>query len=317
MIPFRSRSCRRTGPPNWRTWPRASILVLFFLTTSILGEEPTVDWFKPILSLTKSGEYSIEETYVGDASVSRGVHHVEDFDEHNIHFRYVSTPRMSLGVLRLGVDWEHFSFGFPGGTPLPNTFQSANLILGIDTQLSDSILMRLEVQPGFYGTNNADVNQINVPFIAGGTYIYNPNLQIIAGVSIDVERDYPVIPAAGIRWKVARQWVINAVLPTPRLEYEATKSVTLYTGANIKQTNFRVERDFGSTHSIKRLNNAVLSYSEVRGGIGIDWKLTSFATLTAEAGYQPYRNFDFYRADIRFHEDGSAPYGMISVHGAF
>ena len=52
-------------------------------------------------------------------------------------------------------------------------------------------------------------------------------------------------------------------------------------------------------------------------GVGFDWKLTSFMSLSAEAGYQPYRNFDFYRADIRFHENGSAPYGMISLHGAF
>jgi hypothetical protein len=295
----------------------AILLAIGFATTSILAQEPKVDWFKPILSLTKSGEYLIEETYVGEASVSRGNQRVGDFDEHDVHFSYISTPRMSFGILRVGVEWEHYSFGFPSNTPLPDTFQSANLVLGLDTQLSDSILVRVEVQPGFYGTGNADANQVNVPFIAGGSYIYNPNIQIIAGVSIDLERDYPVIPAAGIRWKVARQWVVNAVLPTPRLEYEATKNVTLYTGANIKQTNFRMEPDFGSAHHIKRLDNAVLSYSEVRGGVGVNWKLTSWMTLTAEAGYQPYRSFDFYRADIRFDEDGSAPYGMISLHGAF
>jgi hypothetical protein len=55
----------------------------------------------------------------------------------------------------------------------------------------------------------------------------------------------------------------------------------------------------------------------VRAGGGIDWKVTSWLSVNAEAGYQPYRNFDFYRANIRFHEDGSAPYGMIALHGAF
>src|SRR5205823_654090 len=107
-----------------------------------------------------------------------------------------------------------------------------------------------------------DSDQINAPFIAGGTYIYNPNIQFILGVSVDVEREYPVIPAAGLRWKVSRQWVLNAVLPTPRLEYAAAKGVTLYAGANIKQTNFRVDQDFGDQHGIPRLNHAVLSYSE-------------------------------------------------------
>jgi hypothetical protein len=40
-------------------------------------------------------------------------------------------------------------------------------------------------------------------------------------------------------------------------------------------------------------------------------------TFTGEVGYQPYRNFDFYRAEVRYHQDGGAPYGMISLHGAF
>jgi len=55
----------------------------------------------------------------------------------------------------------------------------------------------------------------------------------------------------------------------------------------------------------------------VRTGVGFDWKLTSWLSVNAEAGYQPYRTFDFYRANVRFSEDGSAPYGMIALHGAF
>ena len=66
-----------------------------------------------------------------------------------------------------------------------------------------------------------------------------------------------------------------------------------------------------------KLNDAVLTYSEVRAGVGADWKIFSFATVSAEVGYQPYRSFDYYRADVRFHENGSAPYGMLSIRGAF
>lgn len=289
---------------------------LFSAFSSIFADNETkFDWFKPFSTFT--GEYSAEETYISDASVSRGQRKIEDFNESDTILRFVATPRIKLGVLRIGIEWEHFSFGFPERTPLPNTFQELSAVVGLDTQLSDSILLRFEAQPGFYGTNNFDFDQMNVPFLVGGTYIYNPNLQFIAGVSVDVEREYPVIPAAGIRWKFHRLWVANAVLPTPRIEFAAAKDVTLYLGANIKQTNFRVDSDFGDTHGDRRLNHAVLSYSEVRVGPGVDWKIASWLTFTAEAGYQPYRSFDFYRADVRFHEDGSAPYGMISFHGAF
>jgi hypothetical protein len=71
-------------------------------------------------------------------------------------------------------------------------------------------------------------------------------------------------------------------------------------------------------HGNPRLNHAVLSYSEVRTGIGLDWKISSILTLSGEVGYQPYRSFDFYRADVEFDQTGgAAPYGMVSLHGAF
>jgi len=134
---------------------------------------------------------------------------------------------------------------------------------------------------------------------------------------VDVERKYPVIPAAGVRWKIGRQWTANVVMPTPRLEYEWNKNLTLYAGGEIKETNFRVDDTFGDRQGRPQLDHAVLTYSEVRVGTGCDWKLLSFLTLTAEAGYQPYRSFDFYRTSIRYHQDDAAPYGMVSLHGAF
>ncbi len=160
-------------------------------------------------------------------------------------------------------------------------------------------------------------DNFNFPFLIGGTYIYSPNLQLVLGVSVDVERKYPVIPAAGLRWKIAPKCLLDAVLPTPRLEFEMTKNLSLYVGANVKQTSYRVDDDFGNANGIPKLNHAILTYSEIRTGAGFDWKISPVVTFTGEVGYQPYRNFDFYRAEVRYHQDGGAPYGTISLHGAF
>jgi hypothetical protein len=301
----RSRDAHRGLRRSWKV--SAGVLTIFL--TAVTGSLASDFW--PV-------EYSFEETYVGEASVTRGSRRVQDFDESDTLLRLILTPRVKLGVLRLGFEYEQFSFGLSKNAPLPNTLQSVAAVVGIDTQLSDSILVRLEATPGVYSEAfRAGSNVFNMPFEIGGTYIYNPDLQFVLGVSIDVERKYPVIPGGGIRWKFQPKWVLNAVLPTPRLEYEWNKNLTLYAGANIKETNFRVSDDFGREHGIPRLNHAVLTYSEIRAGGGIDWKVTSWLSVNAEAGYQPYRNFDFYRANIRYHEDGSAPYGMIALHGAF
>jgi hypothetical protein len=265
-----------------------------------------------------SGEYLAEETYVGGGDVHDGRRSVRDFDENDSILRFIFTPRTKIGILRLGLEWEQFAFNVPNHALIPDTLQSVGLVLGLDTQLSDSILLRVEAMPGAFNTGIESMSDdFNMPFIAGGTYIYSPNLQFIVGVSVDIERKYPVLPAAGVRWKVSRQWVLDGVLPKPQIEFEWNKDVTLYVGANVKQTNFRVEENFGDVRGNPRLNHAVLSYSEVRTGAGLDWKISSVLTLTTEAGYQPYRSFDYYRAHFRLDQDGGAPYAMVSLHGAF
>jgi Domain of unknown function (DUF6268) len=266
-----------------------------------------------------SAEYNFEETYVGDSSVSRGRHTVNDFDEKNTVLDVVLTPRVSFGLLRLGVAYERFDFGFADGSPLPDVLQSANLVVGLDTQLSDSILVRFEAQPGYYGAgvNDLEWEDVNVPFVIGGTYIYSPSLQLVLGIGVDVNRKYPVVPGGGIRWRFAPQWTLNAVLPSPRLEFELNRNMTLYAGGHLKSETFRLGDDFGAPRNQPQLNRAVFNYTEIRAGGGFDWKLTPSIMLSAEAGYLVYREFDFFRTDVRYHHEEGAPYGSISLHGAF
>ena len=301
-----------------RILARRSLLLVvsapFLLATPAFAEESN-NWFWPL-----TGEYAAESTYVGAGDVERNSNKkAEDFDEIDSNIRFVLTPRTKFGVLRLGAEWERFSFGFPDQTALPNTLQSFSAVMGLDMQFSDSIIVRAEGHPGLYqsGLGHLDWDNFNLPFLVGGTYIYSPNLQFVLGVSVDVERKYPVIPAAGIRWKIAPQWLLDAVMPTPRLQFEMNRYVSLYAGATVKETNYRVDDEFGRSHGIPRLDNAILTYSEVRTGAGFDWKISPIVTFTGEIGYQPYRVFDFYRADVTYHHQGGAPYGTISLHSTF
>src|SRR5207237_8205520 len=169
------------------------------------------------------------------------------------------TTRVKLGVVRLGFEYGQFSFCLSQNAPLPNTLQSVAAVIGIDTQFSDSILVRIEATPGVYSEAfRPGSTDFNMPFEIGGTYIYSPNFQLVLGVSIDVERKYPVIPGGGIRWRVQPQWVLNAVAPTPRLEYEWNKNLTLYPGATLKDINVRLSDDSGGTHGIPAVDDDVL-----------------------------------------------------------
>ncbi len=266
-----------------------------------------------------SFEFHAEGTYVGQGDLQRGSLRVRDFDESDTKFDFILTPRVRIGILRLGVQAERYSFGFGRNAAIPDVLESTNLVLGLDTEFSDSFLIRLEARPGFYGTDFDDYGQdtFNVPVVIGGTYIFNSGFQVIFGVGIDAFRKYPVLPGGGIRWKFAPQWTLNAVVPTPRLEYELNSSFMLYGGADIRATSYRVDKQFGTMLGNPALNHAAITYEEARLGGGFEWKLTSAIKLSAEGGFIPYRNFDFHRTQIRYHQDGGAPYGMLALHAAF
>jgi hypothetical protein len=266
-----------------------------------------------------SFEFDADATYAGSGDVKRGSLRVQDFDETDVHFHFILTPRVKIGILRLGVQAERYSFGFSHNAAIPDVLESTALVIGLDTEFSDSFLIRLEAQPGFYGTDVDDFGQhtFNVPVVLGGTYIFNSGFQVIFGVGIDAFRKYPVLPGGGIRWKFAPQWVLNAVAPTPRLEFEASNSLMLYAGADIRATSYRVDKMFGTLRGNPALNQAAITYEEVRVGGGLDWKLTSAIKVSAEGGFIPFRNFDFHRTDIRYHQDGGVPYGMLAFHAAF
>ena len=267
-----------------------------------------------------SGEFTVEQSFIGDSEVKRDNLAVDDFNEAYTNLSFIYTPRVKIGILRLGAQFERYSFGFSGsGQQLPNSLQATNAIIGLDTEFSDSILVRLEAQPGFYGTtfDHFAGEQFNIPLVLGGTYIYSPELQIVFGIGVNVQQKYPVLPGGGIRWKFAPKWVLDAVLPTPRLEYNLNSNVTLYAGAEVKANTFRVDNHFGESHGDTALNSAWLSYEELRTGLGLSWKITSSLTLSVEGGYLPYRDFDYHRTDVRYHDEHGGAYGSIVFQGSF
>ncbi|PAW79560.1 MAG: hypothetical protein B9S32_03210 [Verrucomicrobia bacterium Tous-C9LFEB] len=264
-------------------------------------------------------ETNLSYSYVGAADIKQGDAKLGDISSQTTDLKYVISPEIKDGLLfRGGVEWERYSFGLPDAAPLPNTLQSTNLIIGFDIQIADQWLMRVEAAPGFY-SDFVDLSSrdINVPVIIGGSYLVNKDLQWVFGLSIDMWREYPVLPGAGVRWKFADQWVLNFILPKPRIEYELEKAVTLFVGGDMKGGTYMVNGDFGKNHGRGNLNQTVVEYSEVRIGGGVAWKPIPFLTFEAQTGAVVMREFNFSRADTSMKSDGAAPYGEVALSGSF
>jgi hypothetical protein len=93
-----------------------------------------------------------------------------------------------------------------------------------------------------------------------------------------------VFPGLGVRWRFAPEWTLNAVMPKPRLEYAPNKNVTFYGGADLRGSTFRTGEGFGTLRSRRqRLNHAVISYTEIRTGAGVDFNLSPELKLRSKA----------------------------------
>src|SRR6476659_640662 len=74
-------------------------------------------------------EFDAEGSYVGEGSVERGERGdmvIRDFHETQGMIRFVLTPMTKIGILRIGLQTEHYSFSFGGNAAIPDVLHSTN-----------------------------------------------------------------------------------------------------------------------------------------------------------------------------------------------
>jgi Domain of unknown function (DUF6268) len=222
-------------------------------------------------------------------------------------------------LLRLGVEWQRYSFGPEARAPVPDSLQGLDLAVGADLQVAPALLLRIGAHPGIYSEfRNVSWQDFNMPFEVVGTYFVSSDLLFIGGVYVDVDSDLPVFPVVGIHWKVSDKWVIEGIAPRPQLQYLLTDSVTLFAGADLREATFRVDDQFGRARGIPKLNDAILDYFEVRAGAGLTLKVSKNVSLDFEGGCTPYRRFEYPRADgYKVKSEDLVPYLRIGLSAKF
>ncbi|HSI85222.1 MAG: DUF6268 family outer membrane beta-barrel protein [Candidatus Methylacidiphilales bacterium] len=307
-----------------QTLARWTVLLTLAITPAFAGPDVAPDP-KSIPPITKEPvhidqEFFTEFSYVAPGNMRQGNADIGNVEETTVTARYLIQPMIkNVGILRLGGEYFRASYTLPNAAKLPNTLQSGAAIIGFDTQIGDHWLFRIDAMPGVYSDfDDISWDDVNVPVVLGGSYLVNKDLQIFFGLSIDPWREWVALPGAGLRWKFAENWTLNAIPPKPRIEYQATKQLTIFAGADFKTGTFRSGEQFGSNHGEgQKLNNTVISYTEIRTGAGISYNILPTLTLDLEGGAMLYRDIDFHRADLHIRTNEPAAYGQIGLKGTF
>jgi hypothetical protein len=265
-----------------------------------------------------SQELDVALGYVGKGTALEDNLHVGAISELNTDVKYAaSLPFNKDLLLRLGAEWQRFSFETPRAAAVPETLQQGNAILGFDYQLAEQWLMRAEVQPGLYGDfKQFSWRSFDAPVVLGFVYLVDADLQWAFGLRVDVRSQYPVLPAAGVRWKFTDVWTLNLMLPNPRLEYDVNDKFQAYLGGDILAGTYVVGDHYGDDRGLPQLNNATLDYTEARLGPGFSWKALPNLTLEAEAGYVLYRTWDFFDQNISLNSK-PLPFLQFTCHARF
>lgn len=221
-------------------------------------------------------------------------------------------------LIRFGFELQRFDLGVPERITLPSNLESMNLVVVADLQLGDAWLFRIDAHPGFYtASDDYSADTFNVPITLGGSYFVSGDLQIVMGVSIDVNRKYPVLPAAGVRWRLGKDWVLNGILPAPRLEYTMNEKLMLYVGGDFNGSTYRVGSSFGDLNGRPELNRAYVDFLQIRVGGGASWKVDPHTTFEIEAGCATMQDYDFHRAEVGVRDRGTPPYARIGFQTSF
>jgi hypothetical protein len=267
-----------------------------------------------------SYELDGESSFLGTGTAKRGSRSVGDISEISSSAGVVVSMQLhNLQLLRLGVQWQRYSFDPDPGAPIPDSIQGLNLVVGADFQVSPALLLRVEALPGLYGSfRNVSFKDFNVPFEIGASYFVSTDLIFVGGVLVDVNSDFPVFPAIGLHWKIGNKWVIEGIAPRPQLQYLLTDNVTLFAGADLREATFRMDEHFGQSIGIRKLDNAILQYWEVRASAGLTWKLSKNLSLDIEGGCVPYRRFFYPRADnFKVLSEDLVPFARIGLSAKF
>ena len=263
-------------------------------------------------------EFDAKAGYVFPSATRIEGNKIGNVDEVFSSIDYVLSPEISKDFIpRFGLQWERYSYGHSTAIPIPNTLQFTAAILGFDAALNDEWLVRFEAKPGIYSDfEDVGASDINVPFILGASWLVDTDLQVFAGVSVDLFRQFPVLPGIGVRWEFADDWTLFFVPPEPRLVYKASDDLEIYAGADILGTSARVGKSFGSSVGRPGLNDTVVDLFEIRAGAGLTYKITNSISANVEGGYMVWREFDYHRANFHPRND-PAPYAQLSLSGSF
>ncbi len=201
--------------------------------------------------------------------------------------------------------------GSVAGIAIPEDINTVHLAAGLAYQIDPAWSVALTAGPALYEFDSVSIADIGVAGELRVTYQVNPDLQFFLGADYEMDGKYPVLPVAGMKWKMNDQILFDLRISRLEADYLANDRLSFFVDGNTDYEIFRAGSHLGNQIGIPSFNNAVGTYEDFHGGLGFRYQFNPGLSLSAEAGLSFGRNIEYDRIDHHSIYFDSAPYAQL------
>lgn len=276
------------------------------LAMSALGGERTVPQSSLGAEANKEGAPLWSIDLDSDYTLGSSIQKYSNFGPQAVYHYEIEVlrdaPLFDKYYLQLGLDSERFAFSRSNGL-FPYSMTSLAAEVAVSYWDGDDFFPLLKIEPGLYYTRDyITENSFDVPIRLALGFKAQKDVHLVLGFSADRFQQIPIFPIAGLNWKINDKLNLRAVFPEPRFSYNPNDSVEFFLAGQYGGGTYR-----NGPTSDSRTNDALLEYTEIRAGTGLNYTVNKVVSIEATAGWSFQREFNYFRAGPDIKTRGS-PY---------
>jgi hypothetical protein len=202
-------------------------------------------------------------------------------------------------------------FGSVAGIAIPENIDTVHLTAGLAYQFDSQWSLALSAGPAIYRFDDLSIENVGIAGELRVTYQVNPNLDFYLGADYEMDGRYPVLPAAGMKWKVNDHFLLDLRVARLEADYLVDDRLSFFVDENSDYEVFRANSHLGNQIGTPSFNNGLGTYEDFHGGGGLRYQFNPGLSLSAEAGCSFGRNIEYDRINYHSIYFNASPYVQV------
>jgi len=241
------------------------------------------------------------------------------------HFGVTASQRWQTAPatgLTASLEYQRYELDVNRNTqPLPESVESVALQVSLRHRVNSDWSLAGGVKAGQYaadGLRDSDALGVNVSALALRRFSDEFTLAFGVIYRSMAESKYRVLPALGFDWKPAPDWAVSLGFPRSAVTYTVSEQLRVFAHVTGQGGTFYVKDPVApALSSLPPMRDTKLDYTEIRVGVGVDFRPAPAWEITASVGMLVKQEFDYFERDYDLDADDNAAYAGVTTVYSF